>query len=539
MFFGLENKKYTPLLLSLSTGFLLGFGWLAHPILIFIAWIPFLALNEYFEFNSSKRANFYFFLFSWLGTFIWNLLTTWWIVNSTIVGASLAIILNSLLMAIPLLLYRLTHQSIGERYGYFALIIYWLGFEYLHLNWELAWPWLNLGNVFAFTPVWVQWYEVTGVLGGTLWILIVNIFIYLTLRYRKSALLKFGIIALVTLLGPLLISSSFYYSYSDEGKLVEAVVIQPNVDPYKEKFEESANFITFAQQVQRFIQLSEESVTAETQLIVLPEAALDRLYPESSLATFPTIKELKRLLEAKPNLAMLLGATTYRVLSDTNNLPNNIRYSENVGYYEMYNAAILMSAHDSLQFYHKSKLVPGVEQIPFATVFKPLNQLIIDLGGTSGAFGTQEERSILVTKNKLKIAPLICYESIFGAYVSDYIQNGAEVICIITNDAWWGNTAGYVQHFHYARLRAIETRKSVIRSANTGISGFINQRGDILKRSRYATEDSLRASIRSNTKETIYVRYGDMIGRLTSFIAIALLLTTFVRRIAGKKGISR
>lgn len=539
MLFGLEKNKNTPLILSLSAGFLLGFSWLIHPIFIFLAWLPFLALNQYFEINSSKRANLYFFLFAWLGTFIWNLLTTWWIVNSTVVGASLALILNSLFMAIPLLLYRLTYRSIGERYGYFSLVIYWLGFEYLHLNWELAWPWLNIGNVFAFTPVWVQWYEFTGTLGGTLWGLIVNISIYLTLQYKATSLLKFGIISLILLLTPIIISSSMYYSYSDEGKLVEAVVIQPNIDPYKEKFEESANFIKYAQQVQRFIQLSEESVTDETELIVLPEAALDRLYPENSLSTFPTIKELNRFLAIQPNLDILLGATTYSLLPDSNNLPNNARYSENVGYYEMYNAAILMGDKETLQFYHKSKLVPGVEQIPYATIFKPLNQLIIDLGGTSGAFGTQKERSILVTKNDLKLAPLICYESVFGAYVSDYIKNGAEIICIITNDAWWGNTAGHVQHFHYARLRAIETRKSIIRSANTGISGFINQRGDVLKRSRYATEDSLRASIRSNTKETIYVRYGDMIGRLASFIAVALLLTTFVRKIAGKKGFSK
>src|SRR5574343_444659 len=73
----------------------------------------------------------------------------------------------------------------------------------------------------------------------------------------------------------------------------------------------------------------------------------------------------------------------------------------------------------------------------------------------------------------LKLAPAVCYESVYGDFMAKYIRSGAEVICIITNDGWWGNTPGHRQHLAYAKLRAIETRKQIIRSANTGISCFV------------------------------------------------------------------
>lgn len=85
----------------------------------------------------------------------------------------------------------------------------------------------------------------------------------------------------------------------------------------------------------------------------------------------------------------------------------------------------------------------------------------------------------------MKVAPSICYESVYGDFMSEYIRKGAEVICIITNDGWWGNTPGHKQHLSYAKLRAIETRKQVIRCANTGISGFIDEFGNISQAQPY------------------------------------------------------
>ncbi|MBY0424414.1 MAG: apolipoprotein N-acyltransferase, partial [Cytophagales bacterium] len=116
----------------------------------------------------------------------------------------------------------------------------------------------------------------------------------------------------------------------------------------------------------------------------------------------------------------------------------------------------------------------------------------------------------------------VCYESIYGEFVGEYIKKGAGFIAIITNDGWWGNTPGHKQHLAYACLRAIETRKSVARSANTGISAFINQRGDIVRQTEWWKMDALSENLKANDRITFYVQWGDYIGK------ICILLTVLV-----------
>ena len=106
-----------------------------------------------------------------LGMLIWNAGTTWWIWNSTAAGAIGAIIANSFLMGLPLWGFHIFRKKYGDKAGLLSFITFWLSFEYIHLNWQLSWPWLTLGNVFAKKTCWIQWYEITGTCGGSLWVL--------------------------------------------------------------------------------------------------------------------------------------------------------------------------------------------------------------------------------------------------------------------------------------------------------------------------------------------------------------------------------
>jgi apolipoprotein N-acyltransferase len=133
-------------------------------------------------------------------------------------------------------------------------------------------------------------------------------------------------------------------------------------------------------------------------------------------------------------------------------------------------------------------------------------------GGSAGGYGKQASPSVFYSQSGVGAAPVICYESIWGEYVADYVQQGAQFIAVITNDAWWGNTAGKDQHLLYAKLRAIETRRWVARSANTGISAFINQRGDIVQKSEWWTSTALKADINLNDELTFYVKHQDYIA---------------------------
>jgi apolipoprotein N-acyltransferase len=177
--------------------------------------------------------------------------------------------------------------------------------------------------------------------------------------------------------------------------------------------------------------------------------------------------------------------------------------------------------------------VPGVEIMPYHTVFGFLEKFSIDLGGTSGSLGTQPDRSVF-TSGQTKIAPSICYESIYGDFMSGYIRNGAQLIFVITNDGWWGNTPGYRQHKNYGRLLAIEFRKSVARSANTGISCFINQRGDIIRETGWWEKDAIKQTVYKNDIRTFYANHGDYLGVIASCFSMLFVLALPARLLFRK-----
>jgi apolipoprotein N-acyltransferase len=155
------------------------------------------------------------------------------------------------------------------------------------------------------------------------------------------------------------------------------------------------------------------------------------------------------------------------------------------------------------------------------------------LGGATGNVAGQEEPGVFYSQSGIGAAPAICYESIFGEWIAQSVHKGAQFIAIITNDGWWENTSGKDQHLDYAKLRAIETRRWVCQSANTGISAFINQRGDVVKQTKWWTRTAIKQDINLNSDLTFYVLHGDYLpktGSLLAVMGIFWILISKVRR---------
>ena len=243
-------------------------------------------------------------------------------------------------------------------------------------------------------------------------------------------------------------------------------------------------------------------------------------------------RKLDLYISEHPNVNILSGISFINFITDESQVKEQTNYHRDGFWYDDYNSAMLLNTSDSVQLYHKSKLVVGVETLPYQEILKPLiGDFMIDLGGTLAMKTTQEERGVFVTtKPGLKVAPIICYESVYGEFVTGYVRNGASVLAIITNDAWWGETQGHKQHLSYARLRAIETRRDIVRSANTGISALINAKGDITSSLAYNTQGALSGTVTTNNKITFYTRAGDYIARIAIFIAIFVFLITMFRK---------
>jgi apolipoprotein N-acyltransferase len=504
-------KKIPPFFLAALSGLLLFAAWPVSPLtfLIFVAFVPLIWLEQ-----QATRA-LKFFGWSYLTLLIWNAATTWWVCNSTLPGGISAILANSLLMSIPWLCFHKIKTRMGPVAGYAALILFWMGFEYIHLNWELSWPWLTLGNVFATHPGWIQWYEITGTSGGSLWVLAVNLAIFFSLRRRGPGSRPLAVVALLIIV-PLIISRLMVPDTSGPAPLSNIVVVQPNIDPY-EKFLPGNS----ENELQKLIRLSESQIDSQTRLVVWPETAIPEAIDENGIKTNPVMGPVWDLLRRHPSVDLLTGIEGYRVFSAENKTSYSFRIPNSDLYEDSYNSAALLDSN-SARIYHKSKLVPGVETLP--SFLKFMASLFDKFGGTIGGYARQEERTVLGTPgNSYRIAPSVCYESIYGEFMSAYVRNGANLLVIITNDAWWGKTPGYRQHESYARLRAIETRRWVARSANTGISCFIDPSGAVIDPQPWDKSTAIKWQVPGTSVMTFYVRHGDLLSHLAIALALALI----------------
>jgi len=507
---------------SILTGLLLYAAWPTNslPFISLIAFVPLLLLFDSIQKDQKKRKGLRFIVYTYLSLLLWNVSTTWWVYNSTAAGAIFAIVVNALLMSVPFIFIYSIRKRSPEWLGLLAFICFYLFFEYWHLNWQLSWPWLTLGNTWANMPFFVQWYEYTGVFGGSLWILTANVLIYLCI---KSGTRKLTYITTSVIIIPVLISLLLFFTYTEKGTPVEVIVVQPNIDPYNEKFTGSPKAIPYPQQFARLLSMSESKRTSKTQFILWPETALPANLNEENLTEHALVQQLLQYSK-KNHVSILTGIDSYRFMDEQHKTVTASKTADGKSYYDVYNAALIVNPDQTMGIYHKSRLVPGVESLPYPEIFGFVTD---NLGDIVQPVGTDSIPKALFTPAHIGVAPVICYESIFGEYVSGYSQQGADFIGIITNDGWWGNTPGHMQHFQYARLRAIEQRKFVARAANTGISGFINQRGDILQKSSYWVKDVLVQTIKANHQLTFYAKHGDYIGLFALILSPLLFISSF------------
>jgi apolipoprotein N-acyltransferase len=532
------SKRRSRLLLSLCSGILmvLSFPYTGSvTALVFIAWIPLLLVERSIYQNRYRSAK--LFIHAYITFFVYNLGTTWWIWNASPGGAILAFVLNSLLMTIPLFLFHVSKKKLGATFGFLCFSAYWIGFEYLHYHWELSWPWLNLGNCFSITPTWIQWYSYTGVLGGTLWILLVN---YLGYVFVSNVLIKKQSLSsnvktitywAISIAVPIMISLFLYTNYQEathKNQLLNVTVLQPNIDPYNEKFTSSLD-----SQLEKLCDLADRYKDSSTDMIIGPETAISSSFFEEDLSHLAFYSYLKKRKEKWGHAGLYTGASTFRFFENKHSRASR-KLPDGPGYYESYNSSLLIDEDNTHSFLHKSKLVLGVEKLPFSDWLPILETLSINNGGTSGTLGVEKEPKVMSSHN-VTFAPLICYESIYGAFNAEQCRKGAQAIFIITNDGWWGDTPGYKQHKSFACLRAIENRKFVARSANTGTSCFINDLGETTQQTAWWKMTGIKQQIQLNNQLTFYTQHGDLLGKISLLILICLLIVFFYMKFPFKQ----
>lgn len=522
--------------LSLASAALLSAGFLFPHCggFALIGLVPLLWMDRIASENGVRR----FWWWHYLTFVLWNAFTTFWVCNATVAGGIGAILANALQMSVIWAIFRLLKKRFKGTLPYIFLAAMWITWERFYFDAEISWPWLTLGNAFAFSHSCVQWYEVTGTLGGSLWVWACNLSIFGLIstmadgkwqKWNKKA--RTAAIAGTTLLflGPLAASWIRYATFEENKSCgsLDVCLLQPNLDPYQ-KFQSMSQ----AQQNEVLTGLMERKLADSTStsplLFLAPETATNDIVL-NEMWNSPTVITLKSALERRDSCGILFGASTYEFIH-RESAPSYTarRYGDGI-WYENRNSAVMIDENSDMGIYHKSRLVIGTEKMPWPRIFSKIDNA---LGGVMGRCVGQSRVSLL-RFDGMPLGCAVCYESVYPEYFASYIKAGAEAMTVITNDAWWGDTPGYRQHLQYSCLRAIETRRDIARCANTGISAFINQRGDIISRTEWWTRTSLDGSVNLSKAITPFVRYGDIVGRVCSFIFLLLALALFVNVVTG------
>jgi len=450
---------------------------------------------------------------------LWNLFSTYWLMMATVAGGVAAIFANALIMVVPFLIIRkLFQRDINPVLNALIAASVWVSYEFLHHNWDLAWPWLTLGNAWSNHIAIIQFISYTGVLGISFWVFATSAILWHLVQRRSASLLICSATFFLVFPGFSLYS---YLSLGDlkTGEAVDVVIVQPNSDSYQP----NGGFSSNQELITHLLQLSGAALTDSSDVLIWPENALDTSVQPGS----PQLSLIRDSLKVW-NTPLITGSGYIDFYNDEH-APHVVRETRDGRTYNVFNAALALSPNKEMSIYKKGRLVPIVERFPFVGFFQSIDIFgWVDWGSISG-YGKGGEPTLFEVDSSQTPA-LICYDSVFPGWVNQFVDEGAGFLTIITNDGWWGDSHGHIQHFAYARLRAIEHRMWIARSANNGISGIISPDGQVELETEYWTEAAFSYRVYTNSNKTFYGRNGEWFGYTMLLLALIGLTLIFIKK---------
>ena len=541
----MKQNKTLALLLVLFTA-LISLPYLVPHLgfLSLVALVPLLCAERIATISGKKR----FFWWYFAAFLAFNLATTWWVCKATVGGGLFASFYSALFMSAIFAVFRVARKRFSGIVPYIFLAASWIAWERFNLTHaQLSWPWLILGNAFGRSVSLVQWYEITGALGGSLWVWLSNIAVFSLLvslsdgrwwRWNTKARVAAIVSTVLVTLGPAIASEIRFATYeerSDAGTL-DVVLAQSNFDPwhklhYTPQSEQNAQVIGLFEK-----HLHSRENSDSLLLMLIPESFSSDIWLNDPEAA-PTWRSFSALVASQANANLIFGASTHEAFRRASAPSPLARQMKDGTWYQSYNTAFITDGVTYSDHRNKCKLVVGAESTPYPKIFAPIDDM---LGGLMGRCVPDRQARCFEIRGRgeddrrLRTGVAICYESIYPELCKQYVDDGAQMLSVITNDGWWGDTPGYRQHFSYSRLRAIELRRDVARCANTGISGFINQRGDVVSQSGWWVPDVLESKVNLSSEKTFFATYGDIVGRVCTFVCLMLLALLIVKTITKK-----
>ncbi len=540
-----KNERY----LLILSGILLGISFPPFPfpltILIFFALVPYLyVIGQRKSLADINRA-------TYLTFFVFSVITLYWVGSwqkeadpFLMIAGGVLLFFNPLVFMIPSTLLYLARNVFNKKVALFLFPLFWVTYEYLYMPTDLHFPWLVLGNGLAKFTVFIQIADVIGAVGLSIIVVYINIFIYKAFLEFRREKKEFVFNALIGFMIFFLVLGYGFFRMSEfkiSNKKIRVGLIQPNINPWEKWSGGSLEDLT-----KNYLSLSKSAAQEGAHLIIWPETA----YPVYLLSGGyqSTVDTIYNFLKTNDSY-LLTGMPDIRLYSKEDKKPYDVKYNRQGDYYyAMYNAILMLSPDTrKLQRYGKMKLVPFGEGVPFSNRIPLLSDLIkwgVGLSGWNIGIDTVnfkmplrpiEDFKVDAKTDSVKIDGLICFESIFPIHVADFVQRGAQMIAVVTNDSWYGNSSGPYQHEDISILRAVENRRSVVRAANGGISCIIDPLGRIVSHTKMFTRTELTGDVALETQKTFFTEHSLLIPVLSSLFSLWVFGIFILKKLKIKK----
>lgn len=496
-------------MLLIFSGIILGISFPPLPfpftLFIFVGLIPyFIVINRRTTLASISKATFLF-------SFFFSITTIYWVGSWSseadpylmLAGAALLFAYPSV-MLIPSTLFYLAKNVFPKFDALWLFPIFWVTLEYLLTLTDLRFPWVLLGHGLAKFNLFIQGADIIGTNGLSLLTAYINVLLFKSLFEKRSEekfRLKPAFIAICIFLCLLMYGIYKVSSFKISERKIKVGIVQPDLNPW-DKWSTG----NLGQLTNQYLGLSQQCVNKGAEIILWPETALP-VYAFGG--TYAVLENAIFKFIDTNNVSLLTGMPDIIYDFDQNNLPEDSKFSEQGNYYyRTYNAVIgLNPGTREIQRYGKMKLVPLGEKVPFADQFTFLGDIFKWGVGITGWNIGKDTTVFKIYNDKLdtfNVGGLVCYESVDPVFVTAFVQKGAEMITVVTNDSWYGKSSGPYQHKDFAMLRAVENRRSVVRCANGGVSCIINAKGEILAETDLFTKTTLVGEVPLQTEKTFY-----------------------------------
>ncbi|MFA6232915.1 MAG: apolipoprotein N-acyltransferase [Bacteroidota bacterium] len=530
---GLSRSRRIVLAVSSGLLFACAFPPIPTGVTAFAALVPFLFLmDDLPDWRSVFRWSYLTFFIASIGTLWW--ISGWWGDDPWLKAAGVVVnFIYPFGFILPALAYTFINRRLGSLFSIIAFPVLWTSWEWLmHLP-ELSFPWLLLANTQTYDIDSIQFITVTGAFGITLWVVTINALVFQILRrwlaepksrLDRSAIVMLAIVFLLLVL-PRIHGILALRHGEKNGPSLRAAVIQPNIDPY-DKWGDGESPM---QKLRNLLVIYDSLAAFHPDFMLLPETAIPFRIMQASY--YEEYRWLRNhidsvgvpLLSGFPHMVLYENPATSpgsaRRIPDT-----EIRYHD-------FNSAMLLQPGDRFpQIYHKSRLTPLSERIPYLDAL-PFMQDALNWGVGISNWGQGTDTSVFTLRRKIGsngIWAMICYETLYPSFVAGFADRGAEVFAVITNDGWFGNSSGPYQLMQYAVLRAIENRRAVARCANNGISCFIDPYGRVYDKTALYTRTGIVRDLALRSDRTFYTMHGDWLPSGVSVVAGFFILFAII-----------